>query len=117
MRFGRLAPSASTYYNQEVSLNELLNRYYSSAASITSVSDTATSTTVLASNPDRKGFSIYNDSTAIMYVKMGATASSSDYSFQIKPQGFYETWGGYTGVIDAIWASDASGAAKVSEYT
>lgn len=118
MRFGRLQPSNAGYYNQEVSLTELLNRYHSAVATLSNVSDTNASTTLLASNLDRKGFSIYNDSTAILYVAMdGSTASLTNFSFEIKPEGFYETWGGYTGLITGIWASDASGAGRITEYS
>ena len=60
---------------------------------------------------------MYNDSTKIAYVKEGTTATTSDYSYQIQPQGFYESVGVgcYTGRIDAIWSADGSGAMKITE--
>ncbi len=101
-------------------MTTLLNALNSTVAS---VSDTATSTALLAANSERKGASIYNDSTEILYVLLGAgTASSSNYSVQIPFEGYFEvprmgTGGTYAGEINGVWASDASGAARISEYT
>lgn len=89
----------------------------SSTGTVTSVSDTASSTTLLASNTSRLGGSIYNDSTAILYVKLGATASTTSFTTKVYPEELYEIPGNYTGIIDGIWASDASGAARITELT
>lgn len=89
----------------------------SASAAITSVNDTATSTTLLSSNASRLGFSIFNDSTEILYVKFGTTASSTDYNVKLQPQGYFEDAFRYTGRVDGIWANDASGAAKIAELT
>ena len=72
--------------------------------------------TLLAANPNRRAFSVFNDSTAVLYLKLGGTASTSSYTVQIAAGGFYElpaTWG-YAGVVDGIWAS-ATGNARVTE--
>ena len=82
----------------------------------TSVAGSASSTTLLASNTSRKGFSIYNDSTAILYVRFQATASTSNFSVKLQPDAYYEDSMGYTGVIDGIWAS-ATGNARITEYS
>ena len=117
MRFGRKSAQDADYFNHEVALNELLGATISDSVDVTSVSDLDTVQTLLADNPDRRGFSIFNDSTAILYVKLGSGASASSFSFRIVPQGYYESSGlCYTGVITGIWASDASGAARISEY-
>ena len=89
-----------------------------SNSAVTSVNDLNTVQTLLAANTSRKGVKIYNDSTVTLYVKLGTTATTSDYSFQIAPQGFYETSGSvYTGAITGIWSADASGAAKITELS
>lgn len=82
----------------------------------TSVAGSASSVTLLASNANRLGASIYNDSTAILYVRFQATASTSNFSVKLFPDDFYEVPFGYTGIIDGIWAS-ATGNARVTEYT
>lgn len=85
-----------------------------------SVGDSATSVTLLSANANRLGATIYNDSTAICYVKLGATASSSSFTVALAGTtlgigGYYEVPALYTGVIDAIWASDAGGSARITE--
>lgn len=87
------------------------------AAAHTNVNDTASSTTLLAANTARKGATIWNDSTAILYLKLGATASTTSFTVKLNQDDYYEVPFGYTGIIDGIWASDASGAARIVEFT
>jgi hypothetical protein len=89
------------------------------SAAVTSVNDQATNATLLSLNAVRKGYKLYNDSTQIAYVKEGTTATTSDYSYQIQPLGYYESVGVgiYTGRIDCIWAADGSGAMKITELS
>lgn len=87
-----------------------------SSSSVTSVNDTASSTTLLAANTSRKEAIIYNDSTAILYVKFGTTASATDFTYKVQPDAAIEDIR-YTGRIDGVWASDASGAARITELT
>lgn len=83
-----------------------------------SVSDSATSVTLLAANASRLGATVANDSSAALYLKLGATASTTSYTARLVQYGYYEVPYGYTGVIDGIWASDPNdGAARVTELT
>ena len=77
----------------------------SSAPSNSSVSVTTSNTTVSSSNTNQKGLTIYNESGAIAYIKLGSTASTSSYSIQIAIGGYYEVPFGYTGNIDGITSS------------
>lgn len=86
-------------------------------STVTSVNDTASSTTLLASNANRLGATVYNDSTVNLYLKLGATASASSFTVLMLPGAYYEVPFAYTGVIDGIWASDASGKALMTELT
>lgn len=118
MRFGRKSASDQNYYNKEVALNELLGSFVADNAAVSAVTDLDTVQTLMAANEDRKGFSIFNDSAAILYVKLGASASLTDFSFRIVPQGYYETSIlNYTGIVTGIWASNQSGSARITEYT
>jgi hypothetical protein len=83
----------------------------------TSVADTASSTTLLASNAARLGATIFNDSTEVLYVKLGATASLTSFAVRLEANGYYEVPFGYTGIIDGIWSSNASGSARICELT
>ncbi len=89
----------------------------SSTATETSVAASSTTVTILSSNASRLGATIWNDSsTATLYLKLGTTASTSSYTAQVFPSGYYEVPYGYTGEIDGIWSS-AVGNARVTELT
>lgn len=95
----------------------LTTKLASATATLTNVNDTNVSTTLLASNSSRLGATIHNDSTAILYVKFGTTASTTSYTVKMVADSYYEVPYGYTGRIDGVWASDASGAARITEMT
>lgn len=93
----------------------------SSSPSQSSVASSATSVTLLASNANRLGATIYNDSTAILRVKLGASASSSSFDVALGAVssgigGYFEVPYQYTGIIDGIWDS-ANGNARILELT
>jgi hypothetical protein len=81
-----------------------------------SVAGSATSVVLLPQNTARLGATVYNDSNALLYVKLGATASTTDYTVKLFPLGYYEIPYGYTGEIDGIW-SVANGHARIDELT
>lgn len=84
----------------------------------TSVAATVTAnTTILVANVNRFGASIYNESTAVLFLLLGAgTESATVYTLQMAAGSYYETPFGFTGVIKGHWAS-ANGSARVVEYT
>lgn len=90
---------------------------HAATGATTSVNDTASSTTCLAANAARNLATLYNDSTVNAYIKFGATASTTSFATIIPAQGLYEVPKQYSGIIDCIWASDASGAMRVTEVT
>jgi hypothetical protein len=81
-----------------------------------SVGGSATTVTLLASNANRLGATCYNDSSAILYLKLGATASATSFTVAMAASSYYEAPFGYTGIIDGIWAS-ATGNARITELT
>jgi hypothetical protein len=83
---------------------------------VTSVSDTNVSTQLLAANSGRYAVTFYNDSTAIMYLRLeGAAASATAFTVKLQPEDYFEVTFRYTGAIRAVWASDASGAVRITE--
>ena len=88
------------------------------AATLTNVASSASNVTVVAANPSRRALIIVNDSTAILYLKFGATASATSYSVKLIAGETYNSPINhiYTGIIDGIWAA-ANGAARVTELT
>jgi hypothetical protein len=62
------------------------------------------------------GRAVFNDSTAVLYLKYGATASTTSYTVQVQPGGYYEfPQPLYTGQVDGIWAS-ANGSARLTSW-
>lgn len=89
----------------------------SATGTLSNVASSATSVTLLASNASRLGATIYNDSTAILYVKLNSgAASATSYTVQVAANGYYEVPSRYSGAITGIWAS-ANGNARVTEMT
>lgn len=87
-----------------------------SSATVTSVTGNPASVTLLSSNASRKMSTFYNDSTKILYLKFGTTASTISYTVQIPAGGYYELPSPvYSGRIDGIW-NGTNGAARITEY-
>ncbi len=88
---------------------------------LSNVSGATSSTTLLASSATRKGATIFNDSTALLYVALAnVTVSATSYTVQVPAGAYYELpicdGGVYTGIIKGIWAS-ATGTARITELT
>lgn len=84
-------------------------------ATVSRVASSATVVTIKAANSGRRTLSVFNESTAILYLKHGSTATTTDYTVQIGAGAFYELpqpcW---RGILTGLWAA-ANGAAQVSE--
>lgn len=88
----------------------------SSNVAPTTVASSATSTTIAAANANRKGGTVWNNSTAKLYLELGATASLAAFTAILEPGGYYEIPFNYTGVISGIWTA-VNGNAQVRELT
>lgn len=89
---------------------------FSSAAAMTNVAAAVADTVLLALNTARIGATVYNDSTSLVYVKLGTGASATSYTVQIAAGGYWECPYGYTGAINGFWVS-ANGNARISELS
>jgi hypothetical protein len=88
-----------------------------SLATLSNATSSASNVTLIASNGARKGLTIFNDSTAILYVKFGTTASTTSFTVKMTGGAYYEMpTPVYTGIVDGIWDS-ANGAARITEFT
>lgn len=86
------------------------------SATLTNVASSATTVNLFAVNGMASGRVIFNDSTAVLYVKFGATASTTSYTVQIAAGGSYTfPLPLYAGQVDGIWAS-ANGNARLTEW-
>lgn len=85
-------------------------------SALSNVAGSATSVTCLVSNTSRMAATLFNDSTADAFVKLGATASTSSFTVKLVQDAYYRPPAGYTGIIDCIWSS-ASGNMRVTELS
>lgn len=86
-------------------------------ATLANVAASASSVVLRAASTDRTGLAVYNDSTSILYLKYGATASTTSFTVKMSAGAYWEMpFPIYTGTVDGIWAS-ATGNARVTETT
>lgn len=85
-------------------------------ATVANVASSATNVTLFAAVGHANGRTVYNDSTQVLYLKYGATASSSSYTVQLVAGAYYEfPQPVYSGQVDGVWAS-ANGNARVTSW-
>ena len=85
------------------------------SATLSNVASSVTNVTLLAANVSRRNAIIVNDSTSVLYVKFGATASATSYTYRLPSYYTLELPVPiYQGIIDGIWVS-ANGSARVTE--
>lgn len=86
---------------------------------LSNVAQNAASVTLLAANANRLGAIIYNDSSgnATLYVKFGATASLTSFTYALVRGASLDVPFDYTGIIDGIWSAAGTGAARGTELT
>lgn len=85
-------------------------------ATLANVASSASNVTIFAAAAQANARTVYNDSTAILYLKFGATASSSSYTVQLAAGAYYEfPQPVYAGQVDGIWAS-ANGNARTTQW-
>lgn len=87
----------------------------STTGTLANVASSATVVTLQALNTSRLGWTVWNDSTSVLYLKFGSGASATSCTVKIAADGYYELPFLYTGVITGIWAS-ANGNARVTEF-
>ena len=101
----------------DASLDSRGRIYTTSGYDTPTTANVATSTsnaTLSAADVTLGGRAIANDSAAILYVKFGATASSTSYTVAMAAGAYYEVPFWYRGRIDGI-LSTGTGSARVTE--
>ena len=81
------------------------------------VNQNVASVTLRAANTSRKGLSIFNDTTANLYVSFSGAASTTNFKTKIAAGGYYEMAPEaiFTGQVLGIWDAAGAGAARVTE--
>lgn len=87
------------------------------AATLANVAGSGSSVTLFAATGRATGRTIFNDSTAVLYVAFdGSVASSSNYSVQLAAGAYFEfPQPPLSGKITGIWAS-ATGNARTTAW-
>ena len=109
----------SSAEQQVVTLGDKNGTLYGVAetGTLSNVAGSITSGTILAANAARIGATIWNDSTAILYLRLGTgTASATACTVKMVGDSYYELPFGYAGIVVGVWSS-ATGAARVTEMT
>lgn len=87
------------------------------SAGVNAITSTIGTVTLAAANVSRVGLSIYNQSTKPLFMKLGASATTANYTLMMVGSGYYELPRPvYNGIITGLWNS-ANGFALVSEET
>jgi len=81
-----------------------------------SVAGADVDTEILPANLERLGATVYNDSAAILYLKLGTAASLTSFTVRMRPYAYYEVPYSYVGAIHGIWAT-STGNARWTELT
>lgn len=84
------------------------------AATVTKVPAAITATPLLPFHYVRNSGSVYNDSSAILYVKLGDGATTDDWTVKLNQDDYYDLPDGYIGSVSGVWAT-ATGQARVTE--
>jgi len=88
-----------------------------STSIITSVAVSTSNVVLLANNSLRLGATLFNDSSSLVYVKLGSVATTSSYTIKLFPQSYFEIPFGYTNVVSGFWTTAVSGNMFVDELS
>ncbi len=89
----------------------------STAATVPVPADTVTAAVLRAANANRKGLTIWNNSTGAILIEFGTAPTATTYTARIEPGGYYEVPFGYTGQVQGLWTALGGTGALVREFT
>lgn len=84
-------------------------------STVTGVIASTTNFTVLPANGNRCVATFYMDGNATAYIKLGATATTTDYTVKVGNAGYYEVPGNYTGQVDVIFDKNGNATLRTTE--
>lgn len=87
-----------------------------SNSTVTRVTASTTSATILAANGGRRTTVIFNEGSAKVFIKLGASASTTNYTIQLGAGGSFIIPEGYTGIISAVFSTN-TGNVQISELS
>jgi len=84
---------------------------------VTTVPLSLTGVALKAANTSRRGLAIYNQTTQVLYVAMGTTASLTAFTLIMDISGYYEAPYGYNGAYWGLHPAAGTGLVYVTEVT
>lgn len=99
-------------------LKQLIGIVGSTTGTPTSVTASTSSVQLLAANANRAGATIFNASSAVLYVRLGAgtaSASPGGYTLPMNSGGYLELPFAFGGAVSGIWSAADGGAAIITE--
>jgi len=89
----------------------------SSTGTLAQIAYNTASTLILAANAQRAGLSVYNSSSAELFLAPTASVTTQSFSYRVAPRAEFELPPPlYTGPIYGAWAAGGAGGAQVTEY-
>jgi hypothetical protein len=120
-RIGLRVPTSFYPFEMKIEVNDM--SFYSSGnpagASISVTTQVPASTTAVvisAANPDRKMYSITNQSAKSLFLDFDTEVTLTAYAYEVKPGVVYEMPVPFLGDVRGIWAAGATGNCKVVEF-
>ncbi|NJN13892.1 MAG: hypothetical protein HC836_34540 [Richelia sp. RM2_1_2] len=87
----------------------------SGSVAASSISANINSSPFLYSNPNRKGATIWNNSTSNLFIDFDTEATTTEYAVKIPSHGYFELPFNYVGPIAGVWEV-ADGQAFIREF-
>jgi hypothetical protein len=85
------------------------------ATVVTGFDASTTNITVLAANNGRCSALFYMDGNSRAFIKLGAGASSSDYTVELRNNAYFELPANYTGQVDVVFNNNANNTLRITE--
>lgn len=110
-------PTTTGVQSGQSGIWQMESRQTSTAPTVTAVASSASATVIQTSNNSRRGLTVFNDADKALYLKMGASPSTSSFTVKIAAGGYWEMpqLPTYTGTINGLWETGPTGNALVTE--
>lgn len=84
---------------------------------VTSVAASTSAVTLFSTSGDVSTRQVHNDSTAVLYIKYGTAAATTDFTVKVPADGYFEfPYPVYRGATTGIWSA-ANGSARCTEVS
>lgn len=105
-----IAPSASVVVGGWASaVTASMREIGAATTTVSSANASVTNFTFLSANPNRKSAVFFKEGSNTVFIKFGATASSTSYTVKLSNNGYYEVPENFTGRVDIVFSTAVVG--------